>query len=179
MCQAANNFQFHIPNKVSGIPKRSMQAWDANFPAVAQSGSGISIRNSKYFSKFEPPEISLSIRHRLNIDNNIEKRLAGEQHIRYALNSVFNIISDSLDCLDFSYRIDATLRDKDNLNGWERIEIIIKFPDEHYDDISGYWKCISTSVSDFYTSLKHISGFSDDIIIRIRKFIYILVRSEE
>ena len=59
------------------------------------------------------------------------------------------------------------------------MDIIIKFPDEHYDDITGYWKSISTKVSNFYKSLPKNPEYSEEIVKRIRKFIYIIVISEE
>lgn len=126
-----------------------------------------------------PPAISGSSKMKLSIDPNVEVCLEGERHIRYALNIIFNIIVGLLRDPGFNYKINVVLRDAGNIHGWEHIDIIIKFPDEHYDDITGYWKSISTNVSNFYKSLLQNQEYSEEIVKRICKFIYIIVISEE
>jgi hypothetical protein len=131
------------------------------------------------FDMLNPPEISGSLKTKLHIDPEIEKHLGNDRHIKFALNNVINIISDLSKNLGFDYRVDAYLRGNEYSDGWERMELIIEFPDEHYDDIAEYWKKVSIYLSDFYKSLQSIPEFSDEIIARIRKSIYIIVRSEE
>ena len=126
-----------------------------------------------------PPEITGSLKTKLRIDPEIERRLGDERHIKFALNNVINIIAELLRDPGFNYKINVVLRDAGNINGWEHTDIIIKFPDEHYDDITGYWKSISTKVSNFYKSLLQNQECSEEIVKHIRKFIYIIVISED
>lgn len=126
-----------------------------------------------------PPEIPGSLKTKLHIDPEIEKRLCDDRHINFVFNNIINLISDLSKDLGFGYRVDAYMRGNEYDGGWERMELLIKFPDEHYDDIAEYWKRVSMYVSEFYTSLQNIAEFSDEILARIRKSIYIIVLSEE
>lgn len=140
---------------------------------------------SETIDMLQPPEISSFFKARLHLDPRIEGYIAEKRHIHYTLNNVFNIIGDLLRSPGFHYRVYANLRVNDDVieeedkKGWERMELIIKFPDEHYDDIDEYWKNISKQVSNFYESLKNNPEFDEEAITKMRKFVYILVRSEE
>lgn len=134
---------------------------------------------STFIEMVNPPEISGRIRTKLHISSEIERRSTEDRPFNYILNNTFNIIDLFIGNPGFHYRINANLRDKGNIYGWERVDIIIKFPDEHYDEIDGYWKGISTKVSEFYNSLQNNPTFSEDTINRLRKFIYIVIRAEE
>lgn len=140
---------------------------------------------SEAIDMLQPPEISSFFKARLHLDPRIEGYIAEERRIRYALNNVFNIIGDLLRNPGFNYRVYANLivnddiREEEDKKGWERMELIIKFPDEHYDDIDEYWKNISKQVSNFYGSLQNNPEFDEEAITKMRKFVYILVQSEE
>lgn len=135
--------------------------------------------STKYIDMLTPPEVAESIKARLHIDPEIKERLGGDRYFNYALNNIINIINELLKDPGFRYRIDVRLRDEGNKRGWERVDLVIKFPDEHYEEITRHWKAISAKVSQFYKSLQSNPVFSEDRIIQIRKFIYIVVRSED
>lgn len=130
-----------------------------------------------YIDMLRPPEIAESFKDR--VDSEIEERIGEDKHIKYAFNSISNIIDELLTDPGFRYRIDIRLRDKGNRRGWERVDLVIKFPDDKYGEITRYWKAIGTKVTEFYDSLQSNPAFSEDQINQIRKFIYIVVRSED
>lgn len=131
------------------------------------------------FDMLNPPEITGSLKTKLRIGPEIEKRLGDDRYIKYVFNHVINIILDLSKDLCFDYRVDANLQGNEYDDGWERVEVIIEFPEDHYDDIAEYWKKVSMLVSEFYKSLQDVTEFSEDILARMRKTIYIIVRSEE
>jgi hypothetical protein len=149
------------------------------FTLPENRNAGTAHKYNEALDMLNPPEITGSLKTKLRIDPEIEGRLGDERHIKFALNNVINIIGELLRDPGFNYKINVVLRDAGNIHGWEHTDIIIKFPDEHYDDITGYWKSISMKVSNFYKSLLQNQECSEEIVKRIRKFIYIIVISEE
>lgn len=126
-----------------------------------------------------PPEIPGSLKTKLHLGPEIEKRLGDDRYIKFFFNHVINIVLDLSKNLCFDYRIEANLLGNEYDDGWERVEVIIEFPEDHYDDIAEYWKKVSMLVSEFYKSLQDVTEFSDGILTKMRKTIYIIVRSEE
>jgi hypothetical protein len=135
--------------------------------------------NAKYVDMLKAPEVPEAFGAKLHNLSEITERFGEDRYTNYAISSIFNIIDDSLKDLGFGYNINIRLRDKGNRRGWERIDLVIKFPDEHYEDITRYWKAISAKVGEFYKSLQGNPAFSEDNINQIRKSIYIVVRSED
>jgi len=132
-----------------------------------------------YIEMLEPPAILELIRTKLHTSSDVEDWSKRQKNIDFVLNNIFNIIGKKIGNPGFDYRIDTGLRDKGNTYGWERIEIAIKFPDDHYKEINGYWKHISSDVSDFYELLKSYPEFSDERVMGLRRSIYIIMFSEE
>lgn len=147
--------------------------------SMLSSRSDLNQVGSTFIEMVNPPEISGRIRTKLHISSEIDMRSKDDRPFNYVLNHIFNIIDRLLGNPGFNYRINANLRDKGNIYGWERVDIIIKFPDNHYDEIDGFWKGISIKVNEFYKSLQNNPTFSEDTINRLRKFIYIVIRAEE
>jgi hypothetical protein len=140
---------------------------------------GTAYIDNEAFDMLNSPEIPGSFKSKLHIGPEIEKRLGDDRHINFVFNHVVNIVLGISKDLCFGYRVDAYLRGNEYDDGWERVELIIEFPEDHYDDIAEYWKKVSMHVSEFYKSLQNVAEFSDDIIARMRKTIYIIVRSGE
>ncbi|HUS76757.1 MAG TPA: hypothetical protein VMY43_12230 [Methanothrix sp.] len=135
--------------------------------------------NAIYIDMLKPPEIAESFHAKLHADFEIGVHLEKNRYLNYTLNSIFSIINETLKDPGFGYRIDLRLRDKGNRNGWERIDLVIKFPEDHYEEIKEYWKDISIKVGGFYGSLNCNPAFSEEHINQMRQFIYIVVRSED
>jgi len=135
--------------------------------------------NAKYVDMLKPPEMPEAFEAKFQFDSEIKERFGEDRYINYSLNNIYNIINESLKDVGFGYNINIRLRDKGNRHGWERIDLVIKFPDEHYEEITGYWKTISANVGEFYKSLHGNPAFSEDRINQISKSIYIVVRSED
>lgn len=125
------------------------------------------------------PEISTQFRTKLYVDSSVENYLAEDQYVKYALNNIYYIIEETLFKVEFDYKVNVILRDDNNICKWKHIDVIITFPDKYYKNINMYWKEISTEVSNFYNSLQTNTEFTNDIIDNIRKFIYVLIHSEE
>lgn len=131
------------------------------------------------YNMLHPPKILESLNNKLHTSPDIEELRAEDAYFDFAINNISNILGTSLESGGFRYHIDIKLRDKGNIHEWERTDIVINIPGEHYYEKNRYWKEISSKVSEFYKSLEDNPMFSEDIINRLRKFIYIVVHAEE
>jgi len=164
---------------VSSIPDVLSSLYSKLKETGMLSTSNLIQDDAKYVDMLKPPAISESFEAKLHFDSEIKERFGEDRQINYALNNIYNIIDNSLKDPGFSYSINIRLRDKGNRRGWERIDLVIKFPDEHYEEITRYWKAISANVSEFYNTLQSNPAFSEEHVSQIRESVYIVVRSED
>ncbi|MDD1762765.1 MAG: hypothetical protein LUQ59_11100 [Methanothrix sp.] len=164
---------------VSSIPDVLSSLYSKLKEKKMLSTSNLIQDNAKYVDMLKPPVISESFGARLHFDSEIKERFGEDRQINYALGNIYTIINESLKDTGFSYSVNIRLRDKGNIRGWERIDLVIKFPDEHYEEITRYWKAISAKVNEFYKSLQSNLAFSEERVSQIRESVYIVVQSED
>ncbi len=157
----------------------SEATFSRSLESMLSSRSDLIQIGSTFIRMFDPPEISSRFKAKLRTSSEIEELLTKDRPFNFVLSNIFNIIDNLFENIGFHYRVDTNLRDKGNVYGWERVDVIIEFPDEHYDDIDGNWRKVSAKISEFYKSLKNNPTFSEDTINHLREYIYVIIRSEE
>lgn len=125
------------------------------------------------------PALMESIKSITNISPEVQEIFSDDICLQIALHHIINIIGIYLQNSKIPFQIKTELARFDEVNSWRYINISILIPQEYNKEISKSWKNISSLVSKFYDSLSQTSDFSKDIIINLRKFIYLKVKSEE
>jgi hypothetical protein len=146
-------------------------------PIIFDKAKVTTVGNKDEFSMFESPKIPELFRTKLSISPEIEMRLESNRHLKYVTYSILNLIDKSLNKIEIDYQISAKLEVDKNDSEWEHADITIRFK-EDIENFRELWKKIISEVSDFYNSLSKTT-LPESEINNLRKFIYILVDTEE
>ncbi|GEM_PF-2179934 len=129
--------------------------------------------NSEESTMFAAPAISETFRAKLSVSSEIEELRSHDVYFKYVLNSIFNLVDESLDNIGHFYSVGVALDVDQDLPNWRRANIIVGIEGMDYQHILDLWDDIGSEVGNYLDSLRRNPRFPLEEALRLYKFINI------